>query len=112
MVFFGRAFLDEDPDAGNRFMLAYLRAVRHYNRGKTARNLESVARHTRLDRSIVEAACWPAIRDDGAVNLESIADFERWAIGRKLLDAALPSGTIWDGRFVDHANGILRSGPE
>ena len=61
-------------------MVAYLKAVRQYNEGKTGRSLDIVAKATGLERELLTEACWPRLRDDGRTNIESILDFQSWAV--------------------------------
>jgi NitT/TauT family transport system substrate-binding protein len=43
-VRYGPSILEKDPEAGRRFMVAYLKGVHQYNQGKTVRNLEIMAK--------------------------------------------------------------------
>ena len=103
VVTFGPSLLDRDPEAGERFMKAYLRGVRQYNQGKTNRNLDLLSARTGAPRAVVESACWIAIRDDGRVELESIAALQRLSIEKGLLARELPLSEIWEPRFVEAA---------
>lgn len=110
-VFFGPSLLEKNRDAGRRFMVAYLQGVRQYNRGKTARNLDILAEATNLDREVLRETCWLPIRGDGKINVESVLDFQRWAVRRGALDAPLPPERFWDPSFLDEANKILGPPP-
>jgi NitT/TauT family transport system substrate-binding protein len=101
---FGPSLLVRNPGAGRRFMNAYLRAVRQYNEGKTARNLQVLAKNTGFDVGLLQEACWPSVRDDGRVDLSSMADFQRWGLRRGFLDRVLAPSQFWDATFVDYAN--------
>jgi NitT/TauT family transport system substrate-binding protein len=103
VIAYGPSLLARDPDTGGRFMAAYLGAVRQYNEGKTARNTEVLARNTGLDADLLQEACWPAMRGDGRVDQDSLAEFQRWGLRRGLLDRALLPGRYWDPTFVDSA---------
>jgi len=106
-IAYGPTLLTKNRDAGRRFMVAYLQGVRQYNRGKTPRNVEIISKETGLDAGLVREACWQPIRGDGKINVESVLDFERWAVGRGLLDAPLPAAKFWDPFFVEEANKVL-----
>lgn len=106
-LLFGPSLLVDDVDAGRRFMVAYLRGVRAFLSGKTDRNIEILAIHTGLEPALLRQACWPAIRRDGRVNVESVLEFQHWALERELLDRSVESVEIWDRSFVDHANRLL-----
>jgi NitT/TauT family transport system substrate-binding protein len=106
-VYFGPSLLNKNRDAGRRFMIAYLQGVRQYNLGRTPRNVEIVSKETGLDPALVQETCWQPIRGDGRINVESVLDFQRWAVRRGVLDALLPPEKFWDPSFVDEANRIL-----
>jgi NitT/TauT family transport system substrate-binding protein len=109
MLVYGPALLKRNRDAGLRFMVAYLQGVRQYNLGKTPRNVEIVSKETGLDPEIVRGACWEPIRGDGKINVESVLDFQRWAVGRRVLDAVLPPERFWDPSFVEQAGRTLEA---
>lgn len=104
---FGPNLLDRDPEAGRRFMVAALRAVRQYNEGKTPRNLEIISEALGYDIETLSDICWPPMRDDGLINGESIVEFQRWALARGDLDGLLSPEEFWDPRFVEHARRVL-----
>lgn len=109
-IMFGRRPL-EDRDAGRRFARAYLRAVRQYNEGKTERNVEVLSRATRLDPATVRAICWPPLRADGRIDVESIVAFQEWSHRKGYLDEVLPGDRFWDPEFVDSAAGDVEGAP-
>ena len=106
-ILYGPNLLDENPDAGKRFMVAYLKAVRQYNQGKTERNLEILAKHTGLDRELLTQACWPNIRGDGRINVQSVLDYQAWAVEKEYLDSPVTEEQFWDPSFVEYANEVL-----
>jgi NitT/TauT family transport system substrate-binding protein len=101
---YGPSLLKGNPDVGRRFMAAYLRGVAQYDEGKSARNVAIVAKHTGLGEALLRSACWPSVRGDGRVDTRSMLDFQAWGLRRKLLDAELPAGRLWDAAFVDAAS--------
>jgi hypothetical protein len=44
--------------------------------------------------------CWPAIRSDGTLNVDSLLDFQQWAINKGLQQTALTREQLWDPSFV------------
>ena len=88
-------------------MVAYLKGVQQYNQGKTERNLEILANHTELDREFLMKACWPAFRDDGKISVQSVLDFQSWAMDKGLLDNPVEETQFWDPSFVEYANEVL-----
>jgi len=106
-VIFGPSLVTRNRDAGRRFMVAYLQWVRQYNQGKTARNVEILSKETGLEPELIREACWVWIHGDGKINVESVLDFQRWAVRRGVLNAPLPSERFWDPSFLNEANKIL-----
>jgi len=100
---YGPSLLVANPDAGRRFMAAYLAAVQEYNQGKTARNVEILAKNTGLDADLLQKACWPSVRGDGQIDRASLADFQRWGLRRGFLDRELAPREYWDSTFIDSA---------
>jgi NitT/TauT family transport system substrate-binding protein len=90
-------------------MVANLKAVRQYNQGKTKRNLDILAKHTGLDRELLEEVCWPAIRNNGQIHIESVMDYQAWAMKKGFLDKEVAPNQFWDPRFIDYANKVLNS---
>jgi NitT/TauT family transport system substrate-binding protein len=107
VVIYGPNLLETNPDAGQRFMNAYLKGVRQYNQGKTARNLDIVAEATELDRSLLEAMCWPSFSSNGAIHSETLLHFQNWAQRKGHLDNVVAVDHYWQPRFVDQANRTL-----
>ncbi len=106
-LMYGPTLLEKNPDAGKQFMVAYLKGVRQYNQGKTKRNLEIIAKHTGLDREFLQKCCWQALRSDGRINIDSILDYQSWALNKGFLDKQVPPNQFWDPRFIEYANKIL-----
>jgi len=107
LMLYGPNILEKNPDAGRRFMTAYLKGVRQHNQGKTARNLEIVAKHTGLDPGLLSKACWPQVRNDGRINVQSISDFQDWAMAKGYLDQPVPSDLFMETSFIEHATKVL-----
>jgi len=103
VVLYGPNLMTKNQDAGKRFMVAYLKGVRQYNQGKTDRNIEILSKYTELDNKILKDACWPSIRSDGTINLQSVMDFQNWALGRGYIKSLVTSDQLWDSQFVNDA---------
>jgi NitT/TauT family transport system substrate-binding protein len=112
VILYSPRLLDENPDAGKRFMTAYLKAVRQYNQGKTKRNLEILVEHTGLDQTLLEEACWSVARNDGTINVESVLEFQNWAVEAGFLENSISEEQFWDPSFIEHANEVLGTSSE
>lgn len=104
ITMFGPKLLGANAETGNRFMVAYLQATRQYNQGKTERNLAILAQYTKLDPAVLDKMCWPALRGDGSVNVNSLIDFQNWAMKKGLQPTALAGPQLWDASFTTVAN--------
>jgi NitT/TauT family transport system substrate-binding protein len=103
-VIYGPNLLEDDREAGQRFMVAYLKAIQAYSELKTERNLEIMAQYTELDVELLEEACWQSFRADGSINIQSVLDFQSWAQQKGyLLEPATPE-QFWDASFIEFAN--------
>lgn len=101
IIIYGPNFLEKNPDAGKRFMTAYLKAVRQYNEGHTDRNLELLANFTGQEIEFLNRVCWPTFRSDGSINIESMLNFQNWAMEKGYLDQVVSDERFWDGRFIE-----------
>jgi NitT/TauT family transport system substrate-binding protein len=109
---FGPTLLEQNREAGRRFMTAYLRGVRQYNdSGKTARNVEIVAKHLRVEADLLEKACWSYHQGDGRLDFEAFRHYQAWAVGQGFIDRPLSESEMWDSSFTDHANRVLEGAP-
>ncbi|MBN2060679.1 MAG: ABC transporter substrate-binding protein [Deltaproteobacteria bacterium] len=106
-VAFGPSILSNNREAGKRFMLAYLKGVRQFNEGKTERNLVILEKPTNLSRDFLKHACWPVFSDNGQINVQSVLDFQKWAMKKGLIDKELDTEQFWDPFFIEHANKTL-----
>jgi NitT/TauT family transport system substrate-binding protein len=107
IVVYGKNLLVNHTDLGKRFMTAYLKGVRQYNLGKTDRNVEILATNTKLDPELLKRACWPPMRGDGTINLDTILGFQSWSVQNKSLDKPAATGDLWDPQFELAANKTL-----
>jgi NitT/TauT family transport system substrate-binding protein len=106
-LFFGPSLLQKNPNAGVRFLAAYLKAARQLDEGKTAHNLDVVTRVTDEGAEAVKQMCWPAYYRDGHVDFQSIADFQTWALQRKFIDRVVTADEFYEPELVARANAAL-----
>lgn len=107
VLLFGPTLLKDNPDVGQRFMTAYVKAMQQYNEGKTERNMELMMAFTELDQELLEQICWPTFREDGSINSQSVIDFQTWAVERELLEEIVPVDEFWEPSFVEYASEML-----
>ncbi len=104
VILFGPNLYSENSDVGQQFMNAYLKAIAQYNEGKTDRNMELMATFTELDQELLDQICWPTFREGGKINVESVIEFQEWAVKQGYLDVVLTKDQFWYPDFVDNAN--------
>lgn len=106
-MIYGPRLLLEHPEVGERFMVAYLKAARQYNEGKTSHNLDILAKYTGVPQDVLQKACLSPIRPDGHININSVIEFQQWAKEKGWLDGIATEAQFWEPRFVDNANHVL-----
>jgi NitT/TauT family transport system substrate-binding protein len=111
MLFFGRRLLDDDRDAGARFIAAYLEANRRLAEGATARNLERVARFIGEDPARLPSICWPFQPTDGQIRTDYLLRFQRFALERGWIDRLVPPDELIDAGFLPRASSPTASRP-
>ena len=108
ILMFGPNLLEKNPEVGKRFMIAYLKAIQKYNEGKTDRNIEIISKYTEQTPEELMQMCWQSIVPDGKLNLQSVLDFQEWAVAKGYVDAALTEEQLWDPSFIEYANEALK----
>lgn len=110
-IAYGPSLLRDRPEVGQAFMVAYLKGARQFAEGATERNVEIMAKHTRLPPSILQGTRWAPMHRDGSVDAASLEDFNRWAVETGYMDRALVASEFWEPRFIEEAVRRLDSAP-
>lgn len=116
VVFYSVDFATKRQDAANRFVVAYVRALRYYNdalrnghiAGKNAADIIAIlAEVTKLDPQTLREMTAAGVNPTGHINeksmREDIATFKQ----HNDITADVPLATVVDMQFVDHANAVL-----
>ena len=106
-ILYGPNLLEKDPQLGKRFMVAYLKSVRQYNEGKTARNIEIIRRDTDLEKDLIERSCWPPIYSDGHLSVQSLLEVQNWGYENGYVDSLVSVDQLIDESFLEYANEVL-----
>ncbi len=106
-VMFGPNILEDNPEVGKKFMIAYLKGARQYMQGKTERNLEIGQESLGIDRETLLQSPFSPVQVDGIVHTQDVLDFQDWAYDSGLVDKKVPIEQLVDTSFVDYANQIL-----
>jgi len=85
-IIFGPNLLEKNPQVGKRFMVAYLKGIRQFQKGKTERNIEILHKYMKLEPEILKKICYISFYADGHVNIESVREVQDWAYKRGFID--------------------------
>jgi NitT/TauT family transport system substrate-binding protein len=98
---FGPTLLSQDRDRGERYLAAYINAVRYLlAEGKSPRVLEIIGKYTKLDVQTLQQACWPVFHPDGTILEHSLENYQVWAAEQNLIDETLPIDALIDKSFL------------
>ncbi len=107
-IFFSPNLTVRNPEIGKKFMIGYLKGIKQYNRGKTNRNLAIYKKYTKQDLDILKRMCLPYIDTNGYFNSESILTVQDWAFKKGYIDSKASKDQLFDTRFIDYANNVLK----
>jgi len=105
---YGPNLLEKNKDVGKRYLIAYLKAVRQYNEGKTPRNVEILAQYTQMEPAEVEQSCWMSMRSDGMLDISAMTGFQDWAVAKGLQISLVPAEDLLDLSILDEAKAALK----
>jgi len=106
-LLYGPSIMEGDHEVGVRFMVAYLKAIQQFNEGKTDRNVEIIAKYTKLTPEEIKLACWTSFQPDARIDSLGLMGFEQWVVAKGYVDAPLTLDQILNTEFVESANLIL-----
>jgi NitT/TauT family transport system substrate-binding protein len=107
LIAFGKNILVDNPELGARFLAAYLKGVRQFNEGKTERNMQIMIEATGESRELLQAACWPPVRDDGMIDFTGVDPFQQWAVSLDQMEKPVSSEQFFDPSFLAAAQDLL-----
>jgi NitT/TauT family transport system substrate-binding protein len=113
VIMYAPHFMSGQPEVARRWMIAYLRGVRDYNKAFTTGErrdelVETLTKHTAIkDPAILNAIVPPGLNPNGYMNVESIMATQEFWRARDLLQTTLPVERMVDHSYVDHALGVL-----
>jgi NitT/TauT family transport system substrate-binding protein len=103
VVEFGPTLTVNRRDVAYRFIKAYLKGVKQSSEGMTARNLDILARRTKLDPEVLRKMCRPAVYADGHIDTADVLKFQQWAVKTHRLDRVLGADAGIDMSFAERA---------
>jgi len=113
LIYYNAQWAREHPDDARRWMIAYVRGLRYYNRAFTDPRVRDevitiLAAHTPVkDRAVYDKMIWPGLNPDGIVAPRTMLDFERWLLNtRQIIEFITPSRFV-DQSFAQYAIKVL-----
>jgi len=106
-LFYGPSFLERNRPLGVRFMSAYLRALRRYNDGPTARNVATITEYTKVEPALVRRSGWIGMRPDGLVDVAKVRRLQDWMFEVELVTVRNPMQVTVDHSFLERAAAAL-----
>lgn len=108
VILYGVSFLQQTPELGRRFLLAYVKAARLYNdafRKGVSRDevVNAIARHTNTRPELVARTVPVGLNPDGCANAADLADQLAWFHEQGYLQRELALGGVVDETFCNHA---------
>ncbi|HZR97775.1 MAG TPA: ABC transporter substrate-binding protein [Chloroflexota bacterium] len=110
VLIYGPTFAEQRPESARRFMVAYLRAIRDYQRAfhgdgtNRAEFLELIGRTAGIsDKGLLERIGPSWADPNGAVNVESLRETQRWYVARGDQTGEVDFDRVVDTSFADYA---------
>jgi NitT/TauT family transport system substrate-binding protein len=114
VLFYSREFAERQPDVGRRFMVAYLKGVRDYNRAleRGGAELDAVidllTRRTNLKNAAIYKQMVPfGLDPNGTLFRDSIMDMQAYFKQTGEVPEEVPWERIVDTRFIEYAVQVL-----
>jgi NitT/TauT family transport system substrate-binding protein len=110
VLMYGPTVAKLGPDAGDRFMVGYIRGLRDYydafglKRENQAAIISILTTYTSVkDPGLYAKMGWDYLNPDGYVNAEAVAEDLRWYTAHKYVQQPPDLASVVDNSYVDHA---------
>jgi len=104
LILYGQTLREADIRIGRRFLQAYFRGVREFQRGRTPHFLKEFAAYYGVDSGKIEKLCRSHFTTDGSLDLGSLKVFCDWAFNRGYIPRPVEPSELVDLRFNVKAN--------
>jgi len=115
VVLFGPQFVRNNPEAGRRWMVAFLRGVRDYNDAfrkgiRKQETIELIMKHVPLrDPALFDKMAFTALNPDGKLNVQGLKDDLQWFVDHGMVQQPPDMNQVIDTSFAEYA--VQRLGP-
>ncbi|HTD45872.1 MAG TPA: ABC transporter substrate-binding protein [bacterium] len=112
-VYYNTQWAREHPGEARGWMVAYVKALRYYNESLRHREIRDdvitiMAGRTPIkDRAVWDRMIWPGLNPDGAVNVRTVLDYQRWLLNERLIGAFVTPARFVDLSYVEQAASVL-----
>lgn len=113
VIFYNTQWARTHSEDAQRWMVAYLRALRYYNEALRNRQVRDdvitiMTGHTPIkDRAVWDKMIWPGLNPNGAVTVRTILDYERWLLNERQITEFVVPGRFVDSSYLEHAVSVL-----
>ncbi|MDR7439729.1 MAG: ABC transporter substrate-binding protein [Armatimonadota bacterium] len=111
VLFYGDRMYRE-PELGTRWMAAYIRGLRYYERARREGRLEELRRimskYLRYEQVVWERMIWPDLRMDGTFNTQYLRPLQEFMLVRRAIGGVIPVEELVDFGFLQRAHEYLR----
>ncbi len=107
-VAYGPSLLENNPEIGKKFMVAYLQGVQQYNLGKTARNMEVIGKYLEMDEAALNEAYWTPIYADGRIITTDVIEWQNFYKENNLIDKVAAISDLTDTTYLEYATKIVK----
>jgi NitT/TauT family transport system substrate-binding protein len=117
-IIYAPHFMRDQPEAGRRWMVAYLRGVRDYNRAFTTGEgrdevIQILTKHTPIkDPVVFETMGLPGLNPNGYINAENIRAAQEYWRAQNLVQTVVPPEQFIDHSYLDAALALLGRVPD
>jgi len=117
-IIYAPQFMREQPEAARRFLIAYLRGIRDYNRAFTTGEgrdevIQILTRYTAIkDPAVFETMGLPGLNPNGYINADNIRAAQEYWRAENLVQTVVPPEQFIDNSYLDAALATLGKVPD
>jgi NitT/TauT family transport system substrate-binding protein len=117
-IIYAPQFMRDQPEAAQRFLIAYLRGIRDYNRAFTTGEgrdevIQILTKYTAVkDPAVFETMGLPGLNPNGYVNVENIRAAQEYWRSQNLVQTVVPPEQFIDNSYLEAALAMLGKVPE
>ncbi len=113
LIYYNTTWARGHPDDAQRWMIAYVKALRYYNETLRDRRIRDdvidilSARTPIKERAVYDKMVWPGFHPDGTVTVRGLLEYERWLLNERQIGEFLPPARFVDPSYAEQAVKVL-----